>query len=324
MKLSKTLIMMLATVISCSTLFAQDDDVVILNQDGEQVGIEQVKEVRKDTGLEGKRSVKLEGGMVIVIDEDGNQQTFDLGEARSVMMNRSVQIVDDNGKREAKSVGKVTFVGPDGVRREFEFDGGEMPGMMVGGMVAPRIVRPGAGQAEPAEKSYMVGINCAPVSDLLQEHLQLEPNTGLVVQQVTPEGPADKAGVLVNDILMFADDQQLSNTSDLKAATDRAGKDNGVISLTLIRAGEETNVEVTPTERKGFAVPAMRRGIPGMVAPRIEIFEDMPRMEFRDMGPGVFIGPDFDDPGFERMNERIKALQERVEKMHQQMLDDGR
>ena len=72
--------------------------------------------------------------------------------------------------------------------------------------------------------------------------------TGLIVLSVEPNGPAQKAGLFVGDILLAIDDAELSDTDDLQAALapDRIGK---TVTLKIIRGGSATVVPVTVGER---------------------------------------------------------------------------
>jgi S1-C subfamily serine protease len=73
-------------------------------------------------------------------------------------------------------------------------------------------------------------------------------STGLIVLSVEPNGPAQKAGLFVGDVLIAIDDAPLHDTDDLQAALapDRIGK---TVNLKIIRGGSPTTVPVTVGER---------------------------------------------------------------------------
>jgi S1-C subfamily serine protease len=73
-------------------------------------------------------------------------------------------------------------------------------------------------------------------------------STGLIVLSVEPNGPAQKAGLFVGDVLIAIDDTPLHDTDDLQAALapDRIGK---TVNLKIIRGGSPTTVPVTVGER---------------------------------------------------------------------------
>jgi S1-C subfamily serine protease len=77
----------------------------------------------------------------------------------------------------------------------------------------------------------------------LAEHHNLTQTHGAQVREVTPDGPAAKAGVLVEDIIIAADDQTVSNTDNLIAVL--AGKKVGdTVNLRLIRKLEIVTIAV--------------------------------------------------------------------------------
>jgi serine protease DegQ len=74
------------------------------------------------------------------------------------------------------------------------------------------------------------------------------PERGLLVMAVTPEGPADAAGVLIGDVLLALDRQPVGSTDDLLnlLASDRIGR---AVPLQVLRGGEIRELTVTIGER---------------------------------------------------------------------------
>ena len=74
-----------------------------------------------------------------------------------------------------------------------------------------------------------------------------------MIVNVERDGPADRAGVLLGDILVALDGSPLSEPTDVLAALgpDRVG---GPISASLLRAGQPTDLTITVGSR-----PAPRR-----------------------------------------------------------------
>jgi S1-C subfamily serine protease len=71
---------------------------------------------------------------------------------------------------------------------------------------------------------------------------------GLIILNVEPGGPADKAGLLVGDILTAAAGRALADTDDMQAAlgTESVGQP---LELALMRGGAPASVTVTVAER---------------------------------------------------------------------------
>ena len=91
----------------------------------------------------------------------------------------------------------------------------------------------------------------------LGKQLKLAPGTGLVVDAVSADGPAARAGVRRNDVLVRLDDQILVNLPQL-AALLRQRRAGDKVSLTLVRGGEP--LTVTPILAAGGQAAAVAFG----------------------------------------------------------------
>lgn len=95
-----------------------------------------------------------------------------------------------------------------------------------------------------------IGVGMQPVSlpDTLKNKLNLQGNGGLVVVSVQPDGPAEKAGVLIGDILVALEGKTLGDTDDVQAMLDpeRVGK---ALSAQVVRGGEAVTLSITVGER---------------------------------------------------------------------------
>jgi S1-C subfamily serine protease len=95
-----------------------------------------------------------------------------------------------------------------------------------------------------------IGVGMQPVSlpDSLKGKLGLAGNGGLVVVSVQPDGPAEKAGVLIGDILVALDGKATSDTDDVQGMLDpeRVGQ---ALSAQVVRGGESTTLSITVGER---------------------------------------------------------------------------
>jgi S1-C subfamily serine protease len=78
----------------------------------------------------------------------------------------------------------------------------------------------------------------------VREHELSEP-TALLVVAVEPGGPAERAGILLGDVLVAIDGAPLREPTDLLAAL--AGRDP--IDVRIVRGGALTNVSLTPGDR---------------------------------------------------------------------------
>jgi len=93
--------------------------------------------------------------------------------------------------------------------------------------------------------SYWVGVQAVPANETLKSHLQIE--SGLIARHLVPDAPGAKAGIEVHDVLLKYNEKVLNDISDLVDAV--AEYKGAEATVTLIRAGKETTLKVTPAER---------------------------------------------------------------------------
>ena len=95
---------------------------------------------------------------------------------------------------------------------------------------------------------YRLGAALAPVPSALNDELDLK-GEGVLIQRVAPFGPADKAGIKRDDILLAVGDKPIKKYVDLVDASNASG---GKMSLKLLRGGKTIIVAVTlDKHRKG-------------------------------------------------------------------------
>ncbi len=207
-------------------------------------------------------TMQLDGGKLIIVDKDGKKSEIDVGNAKSIIVEkeRKSKIVDGQ-QVENKGMAKAIIMGPDGEVREIEL---AMPGDGFKFEVNPDLFG-GEGQHGHAIQGhlltggkYFIGIQCQPISDALRVHLNIEGNKGLLVEAITADSPAEKAGLKANDILVVAGDKELTSIEDVVKVVNDAGEASQVVEFGIIRGGKETSVQVKPMERKeGFALGSL-------------------------------------------------------------------
>lgn len=126
---------------------------------------------------------------------------------------------------------------------------------------------PGFGPGHPAvdgfgkpqvENRYRIGIDCAPAPEALKVHLHLNEESGLLVNSVLDDSPSGRAGLKRHDVLLEANSHPLSTVRDLIEAVNDA-KDQEM-TLTVIHAGEQKTLKLTPEERDEKEIERLRNG----------------------------------------------------------------
>ena len=208
-------------------------------------------------------TLQLDGGKLIIVGKDGKKSEIEVGNAKSVMIQKEKKSRIIDGKQvENHGTAKATIMGPDGEVREIEL---AIPGdgftfEMVDGLQLPGRLSAKLGHLDHLELAdhlghlaggkYFVGIQCEPISDALRSHLNIDGSKGLLVANVTADSPAASAGIKVNDILLFAGDKELASIEDVIKVVNDAGEATQVVEFGIIRNGKESSVQVKPAERK--------------------------------------------------------------------------
>jgi S1-C subfamily serine protease len=107
---------------------------------------------------------------------------------------------------------------------------------------------------ELSEKGYVpqgylgIGVYPVPVPQELKSKLNVQNSSGILVLNVEKDGPADRAGILLGDVLLSLDSTPIEKISDLQnfCASGVIGK---AVHARLIRAGALIDKSVAPAER---------------------------------------------------------------------------
>ncbi|MFN6567491.1 S1C family serine protease [Dendronalium sp. ChiSLP03b] len=94
-----------------------------------------------------------------------------------------------------------------------------------------------------------VGMQPVRLPNNLKTALNLSAATGVIVVNVEPSGPADKAGVLLGDVLITFDNTSVSDTGDVLAllnSSDRIGK---TVPVQVVRGGALVELVIVIGER---------------------------------------------------------------------------
>ena len=89
----------------------------------------------------------------------------------------------------------------------------------------------------------LLGVHIANLDPLAAETMGLDRNHGVVIDEVTSGGAADKAGVKVDDVVLAIDGQPMRNSTELR---DRIGRTapGTEVELLVLRDGKEKRIKV--------------------------------------------------------------------------------
>jgi S1-C subfamily serine protease len=94
----------------------------------------------------------------------------------------------------------------------------------------------------PLPRSW-IGMTAVPLSPDLADGLQIRGEKGLLILNVVPGTPFSRAGVMVGDIILTADDASVGDLRDLHRHLQTRARD-GHVTLKLLRKGNERSITV--------------------------------------------------------------------------------
>jgi S1-C subfamily serine protease len=95
-----------------------------------------------------------------------------------------------------------------------------------------------------------VGLQPVALPEHLRTRLNLSQETGLIIISVQPDGPADRGGVLMGDLLVELAGKPVADTDDVQVALD-AGSVGKSVHARIIRAGAPVDLDITIGQRPG-------------------------------------------------------------------------
>jgi serine protease Do len=132
--------------------------------------------------------------------------------------------------------------------------------------------------------SRRIGVSTVALTKQLADYFGIADGRGVLVTNVSEDGPAAKAGIKAGDVITAVDGEAIDSPGDISRVINR--KKEGDVSLTVIRNKSQQTFRLTP--REGGFSGTMGRPQVGrqIVIPRIEFPDiriEMPRIEIPTM-----------------------------------------
>ena len=119
------------------------------------------------------------------------------------------------------------------------------------------------GPVQPAPPEFWIGVSVSTVEPALRAHLKIPADQGLIATEVIADGPAAKAELKVNDILLTMAGKPLRDQASLVDLVQKNGEKT--VAVDIIREGSRQTLQVTPRRRKnqnvGQAQVKFHRGL---------------------------------------------------------------
>lgn len=101
---------------------------------------------------------------------------------------------------------------------------------------------------EAAEaKAYWLGLQVAKIPEQVREHRKLPKEEGILVTEVLPEGPAAKAGLKPQDVIVKAGKKAIKEPADLVSAVQATKR--RPLTVEVLRDGNSQSFTLTPSPR---------------------------------------------------------------------------
>lgn len=152
------------------------------------------------------------------------------------------------------------------------------------------------------QSKVMIGVQLQPIDAAMQRRLGTKEDAGVVVANVLPGSPADKAGIEAADVILAVDGTPVRTSSEVMDIV--ASKNPGeTLSIELLRDGltmtEKVPVEARPQPAGAMAVP----GLPLEMLPGLTV-------------PGIPLVPNASAPA---SSQQVEAMQRQIDMLQQQV-----
>ncbi|MFN9027141.1 MAG: S1C family serine protease, partial [Akkermansiaceae bacterium] len=105
---------------------------------------------------------------------------------------------------------------------------------------------------EAEVKMPFIGVVTAALPEMVADHLNLKAGTGVIVRTVSPDSPAEKSGIKVNDIILNINDTSFKDPEAFRAEIS-SHKIGDKLKLKTIQKGKPKDLEITLAERPANA-----------------------------------------------------------------------
>lgn len=110
------------------------------------------------------------------------------------------------------------------------------------------------------DSAWRIGILTGELDPIVRTHLGLPKDAGLVVKEVMENGPAAKAGLKANDIIVSVGDHPVTNPESLKSMVQRTGAAGKPLELSIIHEGKRSQIRIEPPRPEPVRPQANNRG----------------------------------------------------------------
>lgn len=97
---------------------------------------------------------------------------------------------------------------------------------------------------QPSGPKPWLGFSAKPLPDSMRALLELQPDEGLLITGVEAGSPADKAGLMADDVVLLVNDAPIGSKTALRNFLSQA-EIGDTLSITILRQGERAKLQLT-------------------------------------------------------------------------------
>lgn len=168
-------------------------------------------------------------------------------------------------------------------------------------------------QAPKEDVMAFAGLATASLPDMLADHLDIDRGTGVIVRTLYPDGPAEKAGLAANDIILSVGDDSVENPQAFSTLI-RQHEAGDELELQVIhRGGDPKKIKLTLEERPVELMAQLDQEplLDGVPQPHMERLRGMLDQNMRGFGNQPDLGMGFPDS---HLDDAMRMMRERMEK----------
>jgi len=164
-----------------------------------------------------------------------------------------------------------------------------------------------------------LGVKPVGLTEQLAEYFRVKDGRGVLIGEVMPDSPAEKAGLQAGDIIVRLDDERVEDTVELRVSIEEH-EEGDEVAVVVVRDGKEKTFRATLEESPENGSLALTRKLekwPDMMK-KIRITcpsQDMPDKGMMDL----YIEKGLDEGELEEMEERLKMMEEELQRLKKEL-----
>jgi membrane-associated protease RseP (regulator of RpoE activity) len=136
---------------------------------------------------------------------------------------------------------------------------------------------PNRASSDFSTEPWRIGLTVEPIDAALRNHLDIPENTGAMVTRCIENGPAARAGIKQNDIILSANGRPIASIEPLRESVEASAKAGKDLSLGVVTKGVRRTVVIKPDRPK----PPMDRPNADRTPPPFSNHHGTPPLEAR-------------------------------------------